>query len=205
MPKPQSSPSRLRFKDVPYAKRPIKQNPFTQRAKDPNSRESARETRRKLFLQQVAQKRDDRQFEERGDQLLRLDWRSERRRWEDQQARNAPAWSDQVDEEDIPIDSQGEPSIMMSPKSSRKAVLDDEDKPQSAEEEAERLRQHEEAEMEELLGLMDDSEQKSQTSSRYGSDDEYDGIFSDLVEDDGGGIRMEDDYIVVGTDVDMSG
>lgn len=200
----------MRFKNVPFSKRPIKQSPFSQRANDPKSREAARDTRRKLFLQQVAQKRDEQRFEERGDHLLRLDWKGERRRWEDEKAKSASSWSDQPEEvEDIPLASQPELTFPPASQINAMSTPDEAMQGQSAEEEekeAERLRQQEEGEIEELLALMD--EEGSQHSSRYGSEDEYDGIFSELIEDDGGGNTSDiDDFIIVERqdDVDMSG
>ncbi len=163
--------------ELPFSARPVKANPLLQRQKAP----AAREQRRKMFLQRVARGRDDARFATRGEQLLRLDFQSERRRWADEMARSAPFADAHLDsEEDGLVLSQasaGFPAIsqasaMSVDQSSSVSVVDEQS-------EAELQREREEAEMEELLALMDAAE--TQRSSQYGSDDEeYEDIFSEL-------------------------
>lgn len=131
-----------------------------------------------MFLQKVSRERDDQRFEERGEQLLRLDWKSERRRWETEKAKSAPAgWEDAFElEEEGPIRSQ---SSMGFPAISQVSAMSVSEGPIDEEREAELQREREEREMDDLLALMDHGE--TQHSSRYGSDDEeYEGIFMEL-------------------------
>ncbi|KAF2100539.1 hypothetical protein NA57DRAFT_74145 [Rhizodiscina lignyota] len=208
MPKiPPSSPSKTRKRsELPFSKRPIKANPMLQRQKAPE----AREQRRKMFLQKVSRDRDDQRFSERGEQLLRLDFKSERRRWEDEKARSAPNFfTDALEEEDEgPVLSQTSTTF---PRISQVSDMSMGESSVDEQQEAELLRRQEDEEMDELLARMDG--EKTQHSSRYGSDDEeYEDIFMGLVGQEqpriGGrnNVQEEHDFVMVpkGEEMDMS-
>ncbi|KAK8049973.1 hypothetical protein PG994_011703 [Apiospora phragmitis] len=82
-----------------YASRPAKPNPLRQ------SRENAQESRRKLFLKNVRQRQDDRQWERRGgdQEVLKLEWSllDRRRRQQKESDIDGFVFEDEIDQ-DIP-------------------------------------------------------------------------------------------------------
>lgn len=120
---------------------------------------------------------------------MRLDFSRERRTWEDEKARSAPPepldWTE-LDTTDDAYELSGQVANFSDlPEASQASVNAMELSQQGQEEdEAEMMRLQEEREMEELLALMDEQE-NTQTSSTYGSDeDDYDGLFMELLEKD---------------------
>lgn len=80
-----------------YASRPAKPNPLRQ------SRENAQESRRSLFLKNVRQRQDDRQWERRGgdQEVLKLEWSilDRRRRQQKESDIDGFVFDDEIDEE----------------------------------------------------------------------------------------------------------
>ncbi|KAF2086064.1 hypothetical protein K490DRAFT_66990 [Saccharata proteae CBS 121410] len=189
--------------DVPFAKRGYKPNPILK------SRHSVTERRRDLFLKKVQEKRDDRRWEGREDQILRLDWFSRQKRWEANLARTAPKMDEPPEEEeeeaiftDRPVFSSQQDHHMTSsqPDWSQKSTV---------EEEVEVVAQQEDQELDALLAMMEEEENKMAAEydepQTYGSDDEdYDRIFSDLLNEDQS-VRSHEQHPFVDDDaMDMS-
>ncbi|KAK7970291.1 hypothetical protein PG988_009364 [Apiospora saccharicola] len=80
-----------------YASRPAKPNPLRQ------TRENAQESRRNLFLKNVRQRQDDRQWERRGgdQEILKLEWSllDRRRRQQKESDIDGFVFDDDIDEE----------------------------------------------------------------------------------------------------------
>jgi hypothetical protein len=168
----------------PFSRR-VRTNPLLQRAA---RADDAREARRKLFLQRVAQDRDEQRYTERGDFLLRLDFNRERRLLEENYKRDAPSWEG--------VDNGEEEQVVLSG-----AAVDDESKdtPHSFTDDASVAKssqleqQHqppddetlllvaEEEELENLVSMLDEPAPVTTSESpRYSSDeDEFDALFTE--------------------------
>ncbi|CAI6338395.1 unnamed protein product [Periconia digitata] len=148
---------------MPETKRPTNQprtfkpNPVFQ------TRDAATQKRRALFFNRVQKNREDKKWDSRGEQIQGMDYASERKRWEEEQAREAPNVEDEItDEEDL----------------IRAASFHTSDAPQSEQaiEEAEYLRAQEEWELQQYIASMEEDETDN-ASLHFGSDDEdYDAI-----------------------------
>ncbi|KAF2210042.1 hypothetical protein CERZMDRAFT_86366 [Cercospora zeae-maydis SCOH1-5] len=68
-----------------FSQRSIKRNPL----QAPSSSTTLRTARRNNYLRKVSDKRDDKRFETRGEDLMRLDFLSRQRAWEADRAREA--------------------------------------------------------------------------------------------------------------------
>lgn len=136
-------------------------------------------------MQRVSRDRDDRRWADRGEQLMRLDFSRERRMWEAEKARSAPPeafdWSELDAADDAYALSGQSAGTAELPSASQAGVNAMEVNPEEEQLEAEMVRLEEEREMEELLALMEE-EEHTRASSTYGSDDDdYDGLFMELV------------------------
>ncbi|KAL2019702.1 hypothetical protein VTK56DRAFT_9239 [Thermocarpiscus australiensis] len=164
-----------------YATRNPRPNPVLKR------REDAQEGRRRLFLQNVRQRADDKRWERRGgeDELLKLEWwRLNRERQLAREAEVAQylALDADVDEQERELQLQGllarrEPGGG----SDVDALM------------ADAIEQQEEAEVDALLSALEMAESEGQRglpgspgSSHFSNDEDYDGIFMDLISQQNG-------------------
>ncbi|KAG9691027.1 hypothetical protein KCU95_g8072, partial [Aureobasidium melanogenum] len=170
---------------VPFSSRPVKAAPI------PRS-DALRERRRDMFLRKVRQSRDDNKWDSRIDDMARLDYLKEKRRWEAEQVRSAPslhpefAEAEEASEYDLPTYSS---EMAWDPQSQSDYPLDPE---------ADAILQQENEELEALVALMQEDENRQNQqfngqeayddrSSAFGSDDdEYDNIFMNLIDETGG-------------------
>ncbi|KAH0337170.1 hypothetical protein KCU81_g8230, partial [Aureobasidium melanogenum] len=170
---------------VPFSSRPVKTAPI------PRS-DALRERRRDMFLRKVRQSRDDNKWDSRIDDMARLDYLKEKRRWEAEQVRSAPqlhpdfAEAEEASEYDLPTYNS---QTAWDPQSRFDYPLDPE---------ADAILQQENEELEALVALMQEDEQRQNQqsnsqeayddrSSAFGSDDdEYDNIFMNLIDETGG-------------------
>ncbi|KAG9520173.1 hypothetical protein KCU93_g7758, partial [Aureobasidium melanogenum] len=170
---------------VPFSSRPVKAAPI------PRS-DALRERRRDMFLRKVRQSRDDNKWDSRIDDMARLDYLKEQRRWEAEQVRSAPsvhpefAEAEEASEYDLPTYSS---QMAWDPQSQSDYPLDPE---------ADAILQQENEELEALVALMQEDEHRQNQqfnnqeahddrSSAFGSDDdEYDNIFMNLIDETGG-------------------
>ncbi|KAI4761709.1 hypothetical protein E4T52_02667 [Aureobasidium sp. EXF-3400] len=169
---------------VPFSSRPVKAAPV------PRS-DALRERRRDMFLRKVRQARDENKWDSRIDDMARLDYLKEKRRWEAEQVRSAPllhpdfAEAEETSDYDLPTYSS---QMAWDPQSQSEYPLDSE---------ADIALQQENEEMEALLAMMQedenrrnqqsDSQEHDDRSSAFGSDDdEYDSIFMDMIDETGG-------------------
>ncbi|KAK1760612.1 hypothetical protein QBC47DRAFT_367668 [Echria macrotheca] len=174
IPETQSSPisAKQQFK---YATRNPRSNPIIKK------REEAQESRRRLFLQNVRQRADDRKWEQRGgeNEILKLEWTRLNR--ELQQAKESAAdcfiREEEIDDEPVP-------------------ELDDADSMMLDE-----IIREEEAEIDALLSALpietEQSDEKAPGSSQF-SDDEYDDLFMEYLSSE-----VEGSQMVLSQDVDM--
>ncbi|KAK8055869.1 hypothetical protein PG993_001096 [Apiospora rasikravindrae] len=160
-----------------YASRPAKPNPLRQ------SRENAQESRRKLFLKNVRQRQDDRQWERRGgdQEVLKLEWSllDRRRRQQKESDLDGFVFDEEIDE-DIPTD----PAAMATGDSHTPGVDIDDMMLDAMEQDEDAMLSMYEAE---ALSTQPQQQQHQQGSpprpdSPFVSDDEdYDNIFMDLL------------------------
>ncbi|KAK0268678.1 hypothetical protein LTR91_002068 [Friedmanniomyces endolithicus] len=161
-----------------------------------------RETRRRLFLRNVREGREDKRWDTRGEDIMRLDFMQRQRAWEAEQARDAPySTPDSIEEEeedededaaryDLPS-SSSHVMIQMSQPASDQPIM-----PEQEEEELDAVLRREQEEMEALLSYMPINEPQSrgmgvtddaQFSGNLWSDDDYyaddDAFCSDVVVD----------------------
>ncbi|KAK1908685.1 hypothetical protein P3342_009536 [Pyrenophora teres f. teres] len=153
---------------------PIREKPsMSQRAFKPNpmmqTRDAATKRRRDMFFKRVQNKRDDKKWESRGEQIQQLDFVSERKRWEAEKARQAPPENDDVPEE-LLDDAAALPSQL--PHYHHVTMQLDQGLT-----EADYVAAQEEYELQQLVASME-QDGDGQSSQHYGSDDDdYDSIF----------------------------
>ncbi|KAI5197251.1 hypothetical protein E4T39_07430 [Aureobasidium subglaciale] len=180
---PQQAPNQQSH--TPFSSRPVKAAPI------PRS-DALRERRRDMFLRKVRQSRDDNKWDSRIDDMARLDYLKEKRRWEAEQVRSAPplypdfSEAEEVSYYDLPTYSS---QMAMDAHSQSDYPLDSE---------ADAILQQEDEEMEALITLMQEDENRrhqqsnsqevnDDRSSAFGSDDEeYDTIFMNMIDETGG-------------------
>ncbi|GAB7348141.1 hypothetical protein MBLNU459_g6157t1 [Dothideomycetes sp. NU459] len=183
---------------TPFSSRPIKPVPTAQKP------DALRERRRDIFLKKIKQTRDDSRWEARTEDMARLDYVNQKRRWEAEQARLAPpTYSDPPEEAEVDTTSYlplwSSQTTAPQPIASQNYGLPMQDY------EADAVFQQENEELEALLSLMQKEQQQQQQqqegtndaemqgdtrqdeASVFGSDDEeYDSIFMDFIDDQGG-------------------
>ncbi|KAF2745576.1 hypothetical protein M011DRAFT_426569 [Sporormia fimetaria CBS 119925] len=154
---PASKPS------TPTPQRTYKANPVIQ------NRETTTQRRRDLFFRRVQKDREDGRWSARGEQIQRLDWVTEQKRWEAEKARQAPELREDYVEEEATDLVANTPAI---------ATASD---PRSEQEiaEAEYILAQEEREFQALIADMKEEQHVPDNASQhYGSDDDdYDQIF----------------------------
>ncbi|KAF2635139.1 hypothetical protein P280DRAFT_412183 [Massarina eburnea CBS 473.64] len=173
--------------------------PTTQRAYKPNpvlqTRDAATQKRRDMFFRRVQKERDDKKWDARGEQIQRLDYVTEHKRWEAEKARQAPEVEEEVfDEEELPIDTSSH-TTYGAPQPEREV------------QEADDMDELEQWELQRLVASME--EERDNASQHYGSDDEdYDSIFMECVEAGEVQQPLRSDHLDVGMDdvdeMDMS-
>ncbi|TKA22163.1 hypothetical protein B0A54_17926 [Friedmanniomyces endolithicus] len=182
------------------AKRPPRKAPSPRQ-------DDLRETRRRLFLRNVSKGREDKRWETRGEDIMRLDFMQRQRAWEAEQARDAPySCFEPIEEEeedededaaryDLPSSSSNVMIRMSQPASHQDPM------PEQEEEELDAVLRREQEEMEALLSYMPMDEPQSssvdvmnnaQSSGNLWSDDDYydddDAFCSDGVVDGDGSV-----------------
>ncbi|KAK4951451.1 hypothetical protein LTR10_010426 [Elasticomyces elasticus] len=160
-----------------------------------------KETRRRLFLRNVREKREDQRWAQRGEDIMRLDFVQRQRAWEAEQARAAPRLlppnepieeEEDEDEEFYDLPSSGSSGMQFSQQMGSQQLPD-------ARDEADAVLAREQEEIEALVRDMEaqeGSEEKgvdANSSQNPWSDDlleeDYDALFSEVDMDDGGGIE----------------
>ncbi|KZF25684.1 hypothetical protein L228DRAFT_81763 [Xylona heveae TC161] len=141
-----SPPSR-----IPFSQRLIKPTPFQQ------SRDGGKEKRRDLFLKKMKQESEERRWDSRAEHYLRLDYISDRKRWEAELARSAPP----VLDEEAAEEGQQTDNIEMA---------------------AEDISQYEDEQISALPPMMVSNPRDNEDSwTTFGSDDdEYDALFMEV-------------------------
>ncbi|OQO02880.1 hypothetical protein B0A48_11163 [Cryoendolithus antarcticus] len=159
-----------------------------------------KEKRRKIFLNKVKDSRDDARFEKMGDDIQRLEFVREQKRWEAEQAQSAPLETMEESDEDL----MGWEADKQAPQSNLDLPTYNNASPglhiptSSPEAEAEMIAMREQEELDALLdflpeqtahqstGTSDHTSGRDETmSEHFGSDDEgFDEMFDDFVLDD---------------------
>ncbi|KAK5663029.1 hypothetical protein OQA88_6444 [Cercophora sp. LCS_1] len=161
----QSSPITAKQQKFKYATRNARPNPVVKR------REDAQECRRKLFLQNVQQRRETQRWENRGGEteLLRLEWARLKRELREAQESDASAFMREEELEDEPLlDMIDEDSMM----------LDD-------------IEREEQAQLDALLESMPEThmtEKGKQDIAQFSDEADYDAIFEELLASEDVGI-----------------
>ncbi len=163
---------------VPFSKRPIKKAP-TQK---PNE---LRERRRGAFLRKVREGREEGRFESRGEDIMRLEFLRGRRAWEAQLAKEAEGFVDEEPEERGEEERGWETGL---PESSRMVMSGPSTQQPWDEVEAEEALMREQGELEALIEYLpgEGPEVGQGEEQNLWSDDDYDALFSEFVEQDGG-------------------
>ncbi|KAK3722661.1 hypothetical protein LTR37_002231 [Vermiconidia calcicola] len=169
-PRMSSSEEKQKQKDapVPFAKRPVKKAPSPKP-------DELKERRRNLFLKKVKNGREERRFEQRGEDIMRLDYMQRQKQWEAELARDAPQTPSDPpqpeDEEELPTSSNAMQISQTLP-----------------EDEVDDVLQWENQELEALLSYMPQSETGDANSqperNLWSDDDDYDALFSEFMEED---------------------
>ncbi|TKA23448.1 hypothetical protein B0A50_07475 [Salinomyces thailandicus] len=149
------------------------------RAKVPGQDELTKR-RRALFLRKVGEGREERRWESRGEDIMRLDFMQRQKAWEAERAREARlVGSEDIEVEDVEDTLPGEGHAMLLPDLSSQ---------QSVREEVDEVAQLEQRELEALLEYMpnatmqDEDKDDARSEHLWSDDDEYDAIFSELEE-----------------------
>ncbi|KAI9710218.1 MAG: hypothetical protein M1812_007490 [Candelaria pacifica] len=93
--------------NTPFSQRSIRSNPLIAQTREKDNR---RTQQRSLFLKRVRQDGEERKWQSRSEELLRLDFVSMEKRWRADLARVAPVFTDEPDEEvkDCLVSSESE-------------------------------------------------------------------------------------------------
>ncbi|KAI6821624.1 hypothetical protein KC332_g10105 [Hortaea werneckii] len=146
-----------------------------------------KEKRRHMFLRKVKEGREDKRWESRGEDIMRLDFMQRQRAWEAEQAREAP-----LIPSDPPEPEEEEADFELPTSSNAMQISQTSEPPR--EDEADEIAQQEEQELEALLEYMPGqhpvqtfSSERNETHPEHlwSDDDDYDALFSELVESDG--------------------
>ncbi|KAI7186057.1 hypothetical protein KC363_g6791 [Hortaea werneckii] len=145
-----------------------------------------KEKRRHMFLRKVKEGREDKRWESRGEDIMRLDFMQRQRAWEAELAREAPTISS-----DPPEPEEEEEGFELPTSSNAMQISQTSEPPR--EDEADEIAQQEEEELEALLEYMPGQHPGQIPSQRnethyehlWSDDDDYDALFSELAESDG--------------------
>ncbi|KAI9787463.1 MAG: hypothetical protein M1835_002662 [Candelina submexicana] len=174
---------------TPFSQRPIRSNPLMAQNKEKGDRQTRQ---RDLFLKRVRQDGEERKWQSRSEELLRLDFVSMEKRWRADLARTAPDFTDEPDEETNDTMTSSESEYSKAHSSALQFLLT------SAGDDCivEDVLQHEHRELDELLSMMETSRQAEDApSSTYpldyeadnsstvyeGEDDDYESLFRDVI------------------------
>lgn len=194
---------------MPFSSRPIKTAAAAQKP------DALSQRRRDIFLKQVRERREDRRWDARGEdvrrapppsskfmidhqQIMRLDFVRRQRRWEAEQALAAPPQlSDPPEEED---DDEAELPVY----SSQMQPFASSSQAPQPDEEVDAVLQQEDEELDALVALMESEDGKQEVPTEgFGSDDEdYDSIFREFVREDAGSDLQQQQQ--QGDEMDMS-
>ncbi|KXJ87691.1 hypothetical protein Micbo1qcDRAFT_207888 [Microdochium bolleyi] len=173
-----------------YANRSAKPNPLRQ------SRETAQDSRRKLFLKNVRQRADDKSWERRGgdQEVLRLEWAVMDRKWRQQKDADVDGILLEDDFEDEPQHFTVEtPFGSANNGSSTYSRWGQASMEHDEETMADAMALEEQRELDAMLSLLEPQSSSAPTETRRPpspsmlSDDEYDDLFMDLVSEDQAG------------------
>ncbi|KAK6076765.1 hypothetical protein SCUP234_03175 [Seiridium cupressi] len=169
-----------------FNSRDVKRNPLKQ------NRESASEGRRKLFLNNVRQRQDDKAWERRGgnQEVLKLEWSTLDRRWRQQKDADIDGLVFEDELEDIPE----------LPEVPRPAADEDDMM-------VDTHAMEEEAELEAMLSAYEAQSSQplpQRPNSPSLSDDEYDSLFMDLLSQQGPQRHEQSQDILLSGQMDLS-
>ncbi|KAH9906947.1 hypothetical protein F4778DRAFT_604921 [Xylariomycetidae sp. FL2044] len=152
-----------------YAARSAKPNPLRH---NNNNKEKAQESRRKLFLKNVRQRADDKNWERRGgdQEALKLEWAVLDKQWRDQKNRDIDGMLFEDDIDDIPDFGRREQE---QPVQSDEMMVDT-------------IAQEEEDELDAMLSMYEEAQSSQRPPQQPASpclsdDDDYDSLFQDLL------------------------
>ncbi|KAK4496550.1 hypothetical protein PRZ48_012530 [Zasmidium cellare] len=164
---------------VPFSQRSIKRAPAPRQ-------DELKDRRRNAFLRKVQNDRDERRYESRGEDIMRLEFVRRRREYEDELARNAPSPSAEEEEAELPGWGSMDVSSQVVP-----------------EEEVEEFVRDEEEEMRALLENFPDEEMEEMEGNEnlWSDDADYDALFSEVLRSEEQGAGGGDG---AGEEMDMS-
>ncbi|KAK5715728.1 hypothetical protein LTR17_016716 [Elasticomyces elasticus] len=190
-----SSPDHKPAQPAPIATRRTVRKPPTPKHDD------LKETRRRLFLRNVREKREDQRWAQRGEDIMRLDFVQRQRAWEAEQAREAPRLlppNEPIEEEEEEEGLYDLPSSESCGMQFSQQQMGSQQLSEDARDEADAVLAREQEEIEALVRDMEaeGNEQKgvdANSSQNPWSDDlleeDYDALFSEVNMDDGGGME----------------
>ncbi|KAF1810196.1 hypothetical protein P152DRAFT_484008 [Eremomyces bilateralis CBS 781.70] len=134
----------------PYSKRAIKPVPVLKSA------EALNKKRREIFFRDVARKRDDKRWAERCEYIMRSDFVHEKRRSDSTKSRAAEYLEDGIDDDDVEFALHSSPV--------QHETLYGQPQASHSQEELDFIEQMEDAEMQSLIGMMEDDAPKNDIS-----------------------------------------
>ncbi|KAK4541240.1 hypothetical protein LTR36_008156 [Oleoguttula mirabilis] len=154
-----------------------------------------KERRRGMFMRKVREGREEKRWESRGEDMMRLDFMQRQRQWEAEQAREAPPLpAETIDEEEDDIDDTNDlPSwdnamqVSAPPSQQQQSMPDDE---------LDEVLQRENEELEALLSYMPGEQQENvanndkRSDHMWSDDDDYDALFSEFVQQSDGATQQ---------------
>ncbi|KAK5715420.1 hypothetical protein LTR15_010064 [Elasticomyces elasticus] len=160
-----------------------------------------KETRRRLFLRNVREKREDQRWAQRGEDIMRLDFVQRQRAWEAEQAREAPRFlppNEPIEEEEdedeglYDLPSSGSSGMQFSQQMGSQQLPDVRDEADAVlareQEEIEALVRDMQAEGNEQKGVEPNSSQNPWSDDLL--EEDYDALFSEVNMDEGGGMEI---------------
>ncbi|KAF2771233.1 hypothetical protein EJ03DRAFT_325681 [Teratosphaeria nubilosa] len=149
-----------------------------------------KERRRSMFLRNVREKREDKRFEARGEDILRLDYMQRQRAWEAQLAREAKVFAPEVDAiEDEEEEEYGLP-VANGASASAMEISSQPPRHESQEDEVDEVRRREEEELQAMVEMMEgegmggqkaEGQGEGQEMNLWSDDDDYDELFSEVM------------------------
>jgi len=157
-----------------------KARPTVRKAPSPRPDE-LKERRRSMFLKKVREGREDKWFEARSDDMMRLDFVQKQKAWEAERARDAPSLPfEMVEEEEdeifLPTSNSGSNGLQIPSPANQQTLLDDE---------IDDLIRREVEEVQALLAYIPSTEDEERNDARtdhlWSDDDDYDALFSEML------------------------
>ncbi|KAK5110147.1 hypothetical protein LTR62_006281 [Meristemomyces frigidus] len=161
-----------------YSKRSVKKAPSPKP-------DEVREKRRGIFLKKVREGREDKRYEQRGEDIMRLDFMRERRNWEEDRARDAAYLSSEPIEEEVEDVALALPCLAAGDAMQLQISEPGTQQQSMLEEELDEVLMREQEEMEALLSFMPDVEQQAMGALEHSGsdDDEDDALFAQVMEE----------------------